>query len=237
VSWDSGQQAVAARKQRKIWNLIISDVFIQNPDEEKLLKAFISGIRQAGLRVLPWDKVSENIRARVNFLHQIGKDLPELSDQWLLNNLDEWLAPWLKGMTRLEHLKRLDLKAVILGMLPWEKQKTLEKLAPTHITVPSGSRIPIDYLSGERPILAVRLQEMFGLEKTPAIADGKVPLVLHLLSPAGRPVQVTEDLTSFWASSYHLVKKDLKGRYPKHYWPEDPLQAEPTSRTKARMNK
>ncbi|MDO8444765.1 MAG: ATP-dependent helicase HrpB [Deltaproteobacteria bacterium] len=234
VSWDSGQQAVAARKQRKLWNLIISDVFIQNPDEEKVLKAFLSGIRQAGLRVLPWDKVSENIRARVNFLHRIGKDLPELSDEWLLNNLDEWLAPWLKGMTRLEHLKRLDLNTVILGMLPWEKQKTLEKLAPTHITVPSGSRIPIDYLSGERPFLAVRLQEMFGLEKTPAIADGKVPLVLHLLSPAGRPVQVTEDLTSFWAGSYHLVKKDLKGRYPKHYWPDDPLQAEPTSRAKAR---
>ena len=235
VTWDSGQQAVAARRQRRLWNLVMSDTPIKTPGEEKVLKALISGIRQAGLRVLPWDKVSENIRARVNFLHRIGKDLPALSDERLLNTLEEWLSPRLKGMTRLEHLKKLDIKSILLGMLAWEQQQALEKLAPTHVTVPSGSRIPIDYLAGDRPILSVRLQEMFGLEKTPAIADGKVPLILHLLSPAGRPVQVTEDLASFWAKSYLLVKKDLKGRYPKHYWPDNPLQAEPTNRTKARQ--
>lgn len=237
VSWDSVQKTVAARKQRRLWNLIISDAPLRNPDGEKIIKALISGIREEGLNALPWDRMTEGLRARVNFLHRIGEDLPELSDEWLLNNLDEWLAPWLKGMTRLDHLKKLDMKNIILGMLTWEQQKALERLAPTHLTVPSGSRIQIDYLSGERPFLAVRLQEMFGLEKTPAIANGKVPLVLHLLSPAGRPVQVTEDLAGFWASSYHLVKKDLRGRYPKHYWPDDPLQAEPTSRAKARMNK
>lgn len=237
VIWDNGQKAVTARRQRRLWNLVISDSHLQRPDEEKVIEAFITGIRQAGLSALPWERVTENLRARINFLHRIGEDFPELSDESLLKNLEDWLGPWVKGMTRLEHLKRLDLKGILLGMLTWEQQKSLERLAPTHITVPSGSRIPIDYMSGDRPVLAVRLQEMFGLDKTPAIANGKVPLVLHLLSPAGRPVQVTEDLAGFWASSYALVKKDLKGRYPKHYWPDDPLQAEPTGRAKARIKK
>ncbi len=232
VSWDAGQLAVSARRQRKLWNLVITDSPIQKPDSAKVIAAFISGIRQAGLSVLPWDKVTENLRARINFLHRIGENLPELSDKWLTGNLEEWLAPYLNGMTRLEQLKRLDLKTILMGMLKWEQQQALEKLAPTHITVPSGSRVPIDYLSGDKPVLAVRLQEMFGLDRTPAIANGKASLVLHLLSPAGRPMQVTEDLAGFWANSYLLVKKELKGRYPKHYWPDDPLQAEPTSRAK-----
>lgn len=232
VSWDSAQKGVAARRQKRLWSLVLSDSPIKNPREEDVLKALLSGIRVAGLDVLPWDKVTETMRARVNFMHRIGEDLPELSDEWLLNNLHDWLAPWLKGMTRLEHLKRLELRNIIMGMLTWKQQQALDKLAPTHMTVPSGSSIPIDYLSGRKPILAVRLQEMFGLEKTPAIANGKVPLLLHLLSPAGRPMQVTEDLAGFWANSYILVKKDLKGRYPKHYWPDDPLIAEPTRRAK-----
>ena len=131
-------------------------------------------------------------------------------------------------MTRLEHLKKLDMKTIILGLLTWEQQQSLERLAPTHITVPSGSRIPIDYASGGRPELAVRLQEMFGFDKTPAIVNGSIKLLLHLLSPAGRPVQVTEDLAGFWASSYALVKKEMKGRYPKHYWPDNPMEALPS---------
>ncbi|MBM2838860.1 MAG: hrpB, partial [Deltaproteobacteria bacterium] len=234
VSWDSAQKGVAAKRQKRLWSLVLSDSPIKNPREEDVLKAFLSGIREAGLDVLPWDKVTETLRARVNFMHRTGEGFPELSDEWLLNNLDDWLAPWLKGMTRLEHLKRLELRSIILGMLTWKQQQALDKLAPTHITVPSGSRIQIDYLSGKKPVLAVRLQEMFGLDKTPAIGNGKAPLLLHLLSPAGHPMQVTEDLAGFWASSYLLVKKDLKGRYPKHYWPDDPLIAEPTRRAKRR---
>ena len=231
VSWDSTQKGVAARRQKRLWSLVLSDSLIKNPREENVLKAFLSGIREAGLDALPWDKATETLRARVNFMHQIGEEFPELSDEWLLNNLEDWLAPRLKGMTRLEHLKRLDLKGILLGMLTWKQQQALDKLAPTHITVPSGSHIQIDYLSGKKPVLAVRLQEMFGLDKTPAIA---APLLLHLLSPAGHPMQVTEDLAGFWANSYILVKKDLKGRYPKHYWPDDPLIAEPTRRAKRR---
>ncbi|MEK7852010.1 MAG: ATP-dependent helicase C-terminal domain-containing protein, partial [Deltaproteobacteria bacterium] len=234
VSWDKGQQAVIARKHRKLWNLVISDVPMKNPDERKVLNALIEGIKEAGLGALPWDRMTENLRARINLLHRMGENLPELSDDRFLANLKDCLAPWLKGMARLEHLKRLDLKDILLSMLTWEQRQALERLAPTHITVPSGSRIPVDYTAGERPILPVRLQEMFGLDRTPAIADGKVPLVLHLLSPAGRPMQVTEDLAGFWANSYPLVKKEMKGRYPKHYWPDDPLKAEPTNKAKRR---
>jgi ATP-dependent helicase HrpB len=237
ISWDAGQQVVTVRRQRRLRSLVLNDAPIQNPDEEKVLEALIFGIRQTGLNALPWDKGSDNLRARVNSLNRIGEktgfSFPDLSDEWLLNNLEGWLAPWIRGMTRLDHLKRLDLKGILLGMLTWEKQKALERLAPTHITVPSGSRIPIDY-SGERPVLPVRLQEMFGLDRTPTVADGRVPLLLHLLSPAGRPVQVTDDLASFWDNGYPMVKKDLKGRYPKHFWPDDPLCAEPTNRVKGR---
>ena len=150
----------------------------------------------------------------------------DFSEETLLEGLGEWLGPWIAGMTRLEHLKKLDMSAVLISMLTREERQALERLAPTHITVPSGSRIPVDY-SGARPVLAVRLQELFGLDKTPTVGGGRLPLVLHLLSPAGRPVQVTEDLAGFWASGYAHVKKELKGRYPKHHWPDDPLRAEP----------
>jgi ATP-dependent helicase HrpB len=160
-----------------------------------------------------------------------GIEFPALTDEYLLGGLDVWLAPFVAGMTRLEHLKRLDLRAALMSILDWERQKALERLAPSHIAVPTGSRIQIDY-GGERPSLSVRLQEMFGLAKTPSVAGGKVPLVVQLLSPAGRPVQVTDDLAGFWARSYEMVKKEMKGRYPRHHWPDNPLEAEPTRRAK-----
>lgn len=232
VSWNSAHKAVAAKRQKRLWNLLLSDSPLQNPGEDDVLKAFLSGLRESGLGAIPWDKASETLRARINFLHRTGEDFPELSDEWLLNNLEIWLAPWLKGITRIEHLKRLELRDIITGMLTWKQQQALDRLAPTHISVPSGSRIPVDYITGNKPVLAVRLQEMFGLDKTPAIASGRVPLLLHLLSPAGRPMQITEDLAGFWSNSYIFVKKELKGRYPKHYWPDDPLIAEPTRKTR-----
>ena len=157
-----------------------------------------------------------------------------MSDDTLLASLEDWLAPFLIGMTRRAHLKRLDLGAAFKSLLPWDRQRDLEEAAPTHVNVPSGSRIPLDYTGGDVPVLAVRLQEMFGLAETPKLAHGRVPLVLHLLSPAHRPMQVTSDLASFWANTYRHVRSDLKGKYPKHYWPDDPLEAEPTSRAKRR---
>jgi ATP-dependent helicase HrpB len=148
--------------------------------------------------------------------------------------MDAWLAPRILGMRRREDLSRLDLAGALLERLTWEQRSALEELAPTHYIVPSGSRLPIDYSDPASPVLAVRLQEMFGLRETPRIAGGRVPLTLHLLSPAHRPLQVTRDLAGFWRTSYFDVRKDMRGRYPKHEWPEDPLAAVPTARAKRR---
>ncbi|NUR20456.1 MAG: ATP-dependent helicase HrpB, partial [Gemmatimonadaceae bacterium] len=143
-----------------------------------------------------------------------------------------WLAPHLHGMRRLDDLRRLDLGALLLDRLGWKRRAELDAIAPTHVEVPSGSRIPVDYSDAGAPVLAVRLQEMFGLTETPRVGGGRVPLTLHLLSPAHRPVQVTRDLAGFWRTGYFDVRKDLRGRYPKHHWPDDPLAATPTRRAK-----
>jgi ATP-dependent helicase HrpB len=234
IKWDSSRLSVLARRERHLGTILISEGPISKPDEGQLMGGMLEGIRQAGTESLPWDKKTRSFQKRANFLHRLKPDFPDLSDDGLLKNLESWLVPWLGGMVRLEHLRRLDLKAALTAMLSFEEQQVLDRLAPTYICVPSGSRIPIDYESSDKPLLAVRLQEMFGLDQTPAIAGGKVRLTLHLLSPANRPIQVTEDLASFWQKTYFDVKKDLKGRYPKHYWPDDPLQAEPTKRAKRR---
>jgi ATP-dependent helicase HrpB len=152
----------------------------------------------------------------------------------LTRDLDGWLAPWLSGVRRWDQLERLDLGELLLDRLPRDRRAALESWAPTHVEVPSGSRVPVDYSDPAAPALAVRLQELFGLTATPTVARGRVPLTLHLLSPGRRPVQVTRDLASFWRTAYFEVRKDLKGRYPKHYWPDDPLRAEPTRHAKRR---
>ncbi len=159
---------------------------------------------------------------------------PDLSDAALERTLEEWAAPWIVGFTRREHFSRMDLGNALHSFLNHAQTVILQREAPTHFTVPSGSHIPIDYLDGENPSLSVRLQELFGLRETPTVAGGKLPLLLKLLSPAGRPVQITKDLVSFWNRGYHEVKKDLKGRYPKHYWPDDPYTAQATRRAKPR---
>jgi ATP-dependent helicase HrpB len=151
---------------------------------------------------------------------------PDVSDAALLPGLEHWLGPYLAGMSRLSHLRGLDPAAALRALLDWPQQQRLDALAPTHITVPSGSSLRIDYSDPQAPVLAVRIQEIFGLTETPRIGGGRVPLTLHLLSPARRPVQVTRDLGGFWSRTYAEVKKDLKGRYPKHHWPDDPVAAE-----------
>ena len=154
-----------------------------------------------------------------------------MGDAALCDTLEQWLAPVLTGLSRRSHLERLDLAAALEALLSWPQRQALDALAPSHITVPTGSCIRIDY-SGEVPVLAVRLQELFGLNQTPAVARGRIPLLLHLLSPAHRPVQITRDLPGFWRNSYKAVKRDLAGQYPKHYWPENPESATPTRRRK-----
>lgn len=231
VAWDSREQAVLARRQKRLGELVLDDSSFE-PKPEQLIDAMLDGIRELGIAALPWTKDLRSFQARVGFLRRLDGDAwPDLADAALTTTFDVWLAPYLRGISRRGHLDRIDLSSAIRGQLDWQQQKTLDREAPTHVTVPSGSHIPIDY-SGESPVLAVRLQEMFGLAQTPTIAGGRVPLLLHLLSPAGRPAQVTKDLASFWSGAYRDVRRDLRGQYPKHHWPEDPLQAPPTRRAK-----
>jgi len=194
--------------------------------------ALLEGIRLRGLACLPWNDTARVLQARIQFVHEhIDQNWPDMGDAALLATLEKWLQPYLVNMSRLSHLERLDLHGILLAQLSYDQQRRLDQLVPTHITVPSGSRIRVDYTQFP-PVLAVRLQEMFGLADTPRIADGKIAVLLHLLSPAQRPVQITQDLAGFWQSSYHEVKKDLKGRYPKHHWPDNPLAAQATARAK-----
>ncbi len=238
VRWDSRERAVVARRQRRLGALVLSDEALRQPDPALVSAAMLAGLRELGLAALPWTPDLRQWQARVLLC---GRAEPEATEAWadvgdtaLVTTLEAWLAPWLDGVSRATHLPRVDLAGALHALLPWARQQRLDELAPTHLTVPSGSRIPIDYLDGPVPSLSVRLQEVFGLGATPRIGAGRVPVLLKLLSPARRPVQVTQDLASFWATTYHDVRKELKGRYPRHYWPEDPQQAEPTKRVKPR---
>ena len=235
VSWDEKAQAVRASRQRRLGAIILSEKPLPKPDPFLVASALLQGIRQAGLDLLAWTPELRQWRARVQFLKLVEGDdspWPDLSDEALLRTLEDWLGPYLDGITTLDRVKRLDLSTALHGLLSWDEQHSLERQAPTHLTVPSGSKIRLEYGTSDLPILAVRLQELFGCKDTPCVADGKVPVLLHLLSPARRPVQVTQNLASFWASAYQEVRKALRGRYPKHHWPEDPLSAPPTRKTK-----
>jgi ATP-dependent RNA helicase HrpB len=232
VQWSPRDGAVLARRRRRLGALVLDDKPLGRPDPDKLRAAMLDGVRQLGLAALPWADDLDKWRERVGFLRRFDESWPDLSDTALLASLENWLGPFLDGVSRKDHLRRIDLDAALKALVPWDKQRALDRLAPTHIEVPSGSRVPVDYGNPAEPTLSVRLQEMFGLLDTPRLADGRVPITLHLLSPARRPVQVTRDLASFWANGYRAVKAELKGRYPRHYWPDDPLVAEPTARVR-----
>lgn len=238
VVWDKQRQRVSATQEDRVGSVVLNRRQAIDPDQNTLLTAMLQGISEMGLEVLPWSKQLRQWQGRVCWLgSQLQDDpLPDLSDQWLSENLSEWLTPWLEGIVSKDQLRRLDLSAILHARLDWQQQQLLEQEAPTHLKVPSGSRVPLGYAAGEPPVLAVRLQEMFGLAETPRLCRGRVPVMLHLLSPAQRPMQITDDLTGFWERTYPQVKKELKGRYPKHYWPDDPLQAEPTARAKPRKS-
>ncbi len=225
VQWNPRDNTVLARQRRRLGALPIEDKPIARPDPDRVKVAMLDGIRQRGL---PWTDELRDWRQRIAFLRGIDDSWPDLSDQTLLASVNDWLAPFVDGMSR-----RIDFAAALKTLVPWERQRQVDSLAPTHIEVPSGSRVPIDYGNPAEPTLSVRLQEMFGLTDTPRIG-GRVPVLIHLLSPARRPVQVTRDLASFWSNGYKAVKAELKGRYPRHYWPDDPLVAEPTARVKRR---
>jgi ATP-dependent helicase HrpB len=234
VAWDEREQAVQARRQQRLGELVVADEPWTEADAGAVQAALLAGIRRRGAGCLPWNDSVRELQARIGFLQRLApQDWPDVRDEALLSTLESWLLPWLQGMTRLTQLKRLDLHAALLALLSWPQQRRLDELAPATLTVPSGSRVRLDYRE-ETPVLAVRLQEMFGLTETPCVAGGRVPVLLHLLSPARRPMQITRDLAAFWQGGYHEVKRELKGRYPKHHWPDDPLQAPPTARAKRR---
>jgi len=234
IAWDHDAQAVRARRSEVLGALVLTNIPMASPDPGKVLVALLSGIRQEGIGILPWSKVAGQFRQRLAFMHFSHTDWPDVGDEGLLARLEEWLGPHIYGISTGEQLQRLHMVTALESMLTWSQRQHLDEWAPTHLAVPSGQRIPIDYSQPQSPMLAVRLQEMFGLEQTPLIGQGKVPLTLQLLSPAQRPVQVTKDLKNFWENTYFEVKKDLMGRYPKHYWPDNPLEAMPTNRIKPR---
>jgi len=227
VEWDPEAGAVQACREQRLGALVLDSRPLRDPPQAKVGQLLLGAIRRQGIGSLPWSPESRKLRARMAFARALeGPAWPDPGDAALLGHLEEWLGPWLAGMRRLSHLQRLDMSAVLVQPLEWSQRKRLDELAPSHIEVPSGSRIAIDYDDPEHPVLPVRIQEVFGWSTTPRIGGGKVPLTLHLLSPARRPMQITTDLAGFWERTYPEVKKDLKGRYPKHYWPEDPLRAE-----------
>ena len=231
IAWEPHRQAVLVRQERRFGELLLDSRAVQDADPQALRSAMLEGIRQLGLNCLPWTRELRGWQARVLSLRIWCPEQhwPDLSDATLESTLEQWLQPWLGGITRRNHLQRLDLTAILKTGLDWSRQQQLERLAPSHVRVPSGSRLRLDYSpDGEPPVLAVKLQEMFGLADTPRVADGRVPVVLHLLSPARRPIQVTRDLRNFWEHTYQEVKKELKGRYPKHAWPDDPRRAVPS---------
>jgi ATP-dependent helicase HrpB len=234
VVWDSASGSIRARQKLMLGALVIKEQAYSNPTGEEIALALLQGIRQEGLGLLQWSKAALQLRERLAFMfrHDPEGNWPDVSDEGLLNQAEEWLLPYLEGLRNRNDIRRLAPGTLLEHMLSWEQKQQLQKEAPTHIRVPSGSLIPVNYSDPEQPFLAVRLQEMFGLQDTPRIAEGRVALTLHLLSPAQRPVQVTSDLSSFWRSGYFEVKKDLKGRYPKHYWPDDPMEATATHRTR-----
>jgi ATP-dependent helicase HrpB len=234
IEWDGREGAVLSRRRRLLGALILEDKPLASPDPAQQAAAMAEGVRRLGLAALPWTKAAHSLCDRVRLAARLFPEegWPDWSDAALLENVQTWLGPWLSGMTRKGDLARLDLLAALEAALDWQKKKRLDKLAPTHLDVPSGSRIALDYGAEEGPVLAVKLQEVFGLIETPKVMEGRAPVVLHLLSPAQRPLAVTRDLASFWANAYPQVKGEMKGRYPRHPWPDDPLAANPTRRLK-----
>ena len=236
VGWDSRSQSIVAARIRKLGALILEERPLTAADPEAMADAMIKGISEMGLKTLPWTGASNNFRAQVQFLKRLFPEeaWPDLSDGTLAQNSNEWLKPYLAGISRKSHLERLDMLAILRALVPHELQRQMDILAPRRIEVPSGAHVAIDYETEGDPVIRVRLQEMFGLAKTPAIAKGRAQLRIELLSPAGRPLAVTKSLETFWTNGYPDVRAELRGRYPKHSWPEDPLSAPPVKPRKLR---
>ena len=236
VRWDASRRALSAQRESR-FDQIVFDARPAGRVEPALAAAALTdAVRDLGLDALPWPESLRQWRERVRCLRDWMPDLglPDLSDDALMATLDDWLQPAFAGKTRLDALGEDDLANALKSGLDWSLRQRIDALAPTRITVPSGMERRIEYAHGQPPVLAVKLQELFGLADTPRVADDRVPVLLHLLSPGGKPLQVTSDLRNFWNSTYAEVKKEMKGRYPKHPWPDDPWSAQATHRAKPR---
>ncbi len=231
VQWSVRDEAVVARRIERLDELVLAEKPIHPPPRERGAAAMLDGVRTLGIAALPWDDDSRSLQARVELARRGSlpgtADWPRFDDEALHEPIDDWLAPWLEGITRRSQLARLPLAEALRARLGYERQRRLDDWLPTHLTVPTGSRIRIDYLDDLAPCASMRMQEVFGLAETPRLAGGAIPVTFKLLSPAQRPLQITRDLASFWRNGYIAVRKDMRGRYPRHYWPEDPLTAEP----------
>ncbi|RUT29834.1 ATP-dependent helicase HrpB [Paenibacillus zeisoli] len=233
IKWDEGTGTVRARSMLKLGSIVIKETANIKPTQEQIQTALLRTIQDGGIHLLPWDVKSRQLQARIQFMREYcGKDWPDVSDQALMQNAGPWLSPYLDGFKKKSDFRSLKLYQILENLLNWSQKQELEQQAPTHIMVPSGSRIAVNYEGPGAPYVSVRLQELFGLLDTPRLAHGHAGITLHILSPASRPVQVTSDLRSFWTNTYFDVKKDLKGRYPKHYWPDNPLEATATKRVR-----
>jgi ATP-dependent helicase HrpB len=228
VSWTDGD--VLARRVERLGTIILSERSLTQPNRAALREALIAGLNKEGLGILRWTADATRLRERLAFLHRtLGRPWPPVDDKTLLADLDSWLEPELSAATKRADLATIPTHQALSRLLPWPAAARFDELAPDRLLVPSGARLRIDYSASE-PSLPVRVQEAFGWTDTPMIADGRVAVVLQLLSPAGRPVAVTSDLASFWRGGYLQVRSELRGRYPKHAWPEDPITATPTRR-------
>ncbi len=234
VAWDPRSEAVIARRITRLDRLVLEERAIARPDPEALAAALLKGVRAIGIERLRWTETARELQARVGFLRKLdpGGGWPDMEPAALADRLEDWLGPWVAGIARLSDMARVDLAAALAATLDWHQRQALDRLAPARVTVPSGREVPLDYSTGDTPVLSVKLQEMFGAEDTPQVADGRVPVTVALLSPAGRPLQTTQDLAGFWRTGYAAVRAEMRGRYPKHPWPDDPIAAVPARGTK-----
>lgn len=253
VSWNETLQRVEARQTTSIGKIVLQEALISDDKKSAtrtaIQQCLVAAIRNTGLQCLNWSPAADSLSQRVQFInHHLShnqalkaqikeQNLPDFSDEALVKNLETWLLPFLSNETSIRQCAKLNIHTLLCNQLSWEQQQLINQLAPEKITVPSGSAISIDYADPIQPVLAVRLQEVFGLYETPTVLNGHCKLMMHLLSPARRPMQVTQDLNSFWQTTYHEVKKELRGKYKRHYWPDDPFSAQATSKTKKQMNR
>jgi len=249
IEWNEIHQRVEAKQTTCIGKITLQQTLVSTKDTEAVHKCLLQAIKSNGLECLNWSVDAESFKQRVQFInHYINNDpavrkqlmnkgLPDFSEKVLIESLSAWLQPHLTTENSIKQCQKLNLYTLLKSQLSWEQQQWIKELAPEKIIVPSGSAIRIDYADPSQPVLAVRLQEVFGLYDTPTILNGHCKLMMHLLSPAHRPMQVTQDLNSFWKTTYYQVKKELRGKYKRHYWPDDPFTAQATNKTKKNMNR